>query len=381
MLSKQNHRVIFLHPNVESVATPISELLERFNYYGEVLQEECGSQDVRLHLVLGIRKKSFEEINFKLYKNLIIQRLSSSRIFPILFTFRVLILLGNIVRKNDRCTVVSGDLRAGLLSLISIKLCFGSAIKTQISIHGRLLPNYRFDFRQYFIRPLLWLGIKCTDSIRVVSEHLLKHVVQHYPGTQSKLFVSPIPVTNFDSSNNSSTSRLNSIAIVGRLHTERGILEALDFAKLALQEFKEVSLIIAGNGPLFRSVENWINASGLENRIKFLGHLPKHEVPRLLARVQILLSNAPHEGYGLSVREAALSGCVVVARKNMGTEELANLYGTGIFLYETKQEFMFQIRAALNESLDFAKLENLRKLQSEINFKAVNRLITSWLFN
>ena len=94
----------------------------------------------------------------------------------------------------------------------------------------------------------------------------------------------------------------------------------------------------------------------------------------------MLLSTAAREGYGLTLREAALSGCSVIARKSKGSVEAAEFYGGCIGVYETEKDAIESVNQALNGN--FPKLSpGLKILQAKLDESSLNKLVQSWVSN
>ena len=97
----------------------------------------------------------------------------------------------------------------------------------------------------------------------------------------------------------------------------------------------------------------------------------------LYAKTKVLLSTAPREGYGLTLREAALSQVHVIARQSKGVIEAQRLYPQRIDSYSTTTEAVTLIRKALDQKvIDLERDEVV--LQQELDSKSVGNLIYSW---
>lgn len=384
MYNDASRSVILLHPNVEALATPIPFLLTRLNKYGEMLQFETGNKKNKLIIALGISKPLFQLIDKKDFPSIHLLRLSGRKYVPIYFSFKSFLIIQKQIRLTTKCTVIAGDLRAALLPTVGAKILFRHRVRTQISIHGAVFYSQNpVTIRKFatdlLIRLMIRLTIRLTDSVRVVSKHLEVEIRSKYKSSQGKTFVAPIPI--LESSFNKEYFRKveESIVVLGRLHSERGVLEIIHWLANFLILNPRIQLTIAGEGPLKPNIEEWVSKLGLPNQVSVVGNLPSREVNRLLSRSHILVSNAPHEGYGLAIREAALHGCLIVARRNKGTEELIEVFGNRIFLYETIEEFQSNLELALQTQADLLSTSHLISTQKSIDSAAKRNLIWSWL--
>lgn len=372
--------VILLHPNIESVATSLPDLLSRLNDYASSIQHISNSNYNKMHLLIGISKSRFLNLDPTDYMALNIVRIADRSFFPVYFSIKANFFIHKHLKVQQRLTLIAGDLRASLMPLFFGKLIFRSRLKTQISIHGQfLVDRQRMNLKAYLINRILMLAIQTSDSIRVVSNHLASEIVKLDPELRGKTFVSPVPVSKSLLTNLPLKLSTNTIAIVGRLHPERGIIEALNLMALALRLNSELKVVVVGKGPLEFELTEWIVNSKLEDRIQFIGELGQAQVMELWTKIDILISNAEAEGYGMALREAALHGCRVVAKRNLGTENLAAEYGDAILLYSSAEQFIACLESAYSLRNSPIDTNRLRDIQELLDCEARALLIDSWL--
>lgn len=71
------------------------------------------------------------------------------------------------------------------------------------------------------------------------------------------------------------------------------------------------------------ALEQQIEASGLRGRVRFLGYLPRADIPALYRGAAALLFPSLFEGFGMPVLEAMASGCPVVCSNTTSLPEIA----------------------------------------------------------
>jgi glycosyltransferase involved in cell wall biosynthesis len=379
MHSNSPRVVVFLHPNIESVATLLPDLLFRLNDYSQGLQHRSNSKN-RLHLLIGISKSRFLNLDHTKYLALSITRIANRSFFPIFFSIKVYFFIRKHLKSQQQLTLIAGDLRASLIPLFFGKLMFGNRVRTQISIHGKfLMDRQRFNWKHLIINRTMMFAIQKSDSIRVVSNHLASEIERMGPELRRKIFISPVPILMNIHTNSTLKLSTNTIAIVGRLHPERGVIGALNLVEVALRSNTEMKLVVVGKGPLEFEITEWILNSNLGDRIEFIGELAQAQVIDLWTKVDILISNAEAEGYGMALREAALHGCRVVAKRNLGTENLAAEYGDAIFLYSSVEEFVACLESAYSLRNKPIDTFGLREMQYSLDSDSRALLIDSWL--
>ena len=109
-------------------------------------------------------------------------------------------------------------------------------------------------------------------------------------------------------------------------YTRLLIVGSMTFQKnhsLALQSLKllpEMTLDVAGTGPLESQIRREARALNVENRVNFLGNV--RDMSFLFANNDILLSTSTFEGFGLAVLEAQATGMPVVVPNVEGLVEV-----------------------------------------------------------
>ena len=113
---------------------------------------------------------------------------------------------------------------------------------------------------------------------------------------------------------------------LGRLHPNKGF----DLLLEALAATREVTLWIAGDGPLRPRLERLATRLGISGRVRFLGW--REDVPRLLAAADLLVCSSLHEPLGNVVIEAWSAGLPVVATASDGPAGLIQDGETGVLV-------------------------------------------------
>jgi len=113
---------------------------------------------------------------------------------------------------------------------------------------------------------------------------------------------------------------------LGRLHPNKGF----DLLLEALAATREVTLWIAGDGPLRPRLERLATRLGIIGRVRFLGW--REDVPRLLAAADLLVCPSLREPLGNVVIEAWSAGLPVVATASDGPAALIEDGESGILV-------------------------------------------------
>jgi glycosyltransferase involved in cell wall biosynthesis len=278
-------------------------------------------------------------------------------------------------RQSKLICLIGGDVWLGGAQVMILSALFPSKTRTQISFHG--IPNLTNNLILKVLRSLyLKILISRVDSIRVVSKSLLKILASKHEIESKKLFISPVPISI--PSEIRLTVKSIEISVVGRLHPERGILESMQIFDLLASLDRAPSIHFFGDGPLKRNLQDWRDSHSSSEKIFLHGHLPNSLIASHLASTRILLSCAPEEGYGLSLREALVSGAYVVARSNSGTLELSRQFPNAVYLFENVLEAKNLILGLLANESDLFDPEDITKRQRALDEKSLKFLAKSW---
>lgn len=362
----------FVHPRFGRDGTPVEELLIRFNAYGKSLAASSDGKQKVVTIFAGINPGDLLKIDSQFSTFVQVIRVSDPTNNFLAFALKSAVL---IRRQGMRFgLLVAGDFWVGGLATFILGKLNRESCSTQITLHGN--PMSASENRvgnTPTVRSIVFrLLLRNFDSIRLVSINLKELLRFDYERLESKTFVSPVHVPT--SVTALTSNRLNNtIVVLGRLHIERNPLEALKIVSHVLINNPLVRLELVGDGPLQSEVLKYCEKEINSHSYTFWGLLPHEEALRVLASSSVLLSSAPHEGYGLSIREALSCGVPVVARSNPETLGLARSWPKILCTYDSVTEAAKLVTHYLEvppEEADFSEfqaksmLENARDLQS-----------------
>jgi len=364
--------VAYINPRFSESAENENDLVARFARYSDDLIH-LTKNSRKLLLLLGSNTKVLNQS-----PNLQVQQLCTSTRNPIAFAIKA---RRSLHMQSARPSIlVAGDLTYGFLTSFIISRAYFRRIPIQISIHGNQWnfesekPN---NLHQYFLRKYLHLICKRSSSIRVVSSVLKDSVAFRLKIKESKIFVSPIPILPIPSFVDKRNMPL-CIAIVGRLHDERAPIDSLRIILDAFSSMPPCPVLIIGDGPLLKTAKELVGTTDYVNYFNFLGSRPKSEILELWPHINLVISSAREEGYGLAIREALLSGAVILCRSNKATLEFRDIFKDGIFLFE-------DLRTASKElvriSSNLGEIEiniSASKVQGDLDEVAIRALVSSW---
>ena len=216
-----------------------------------------------------------------------------------------------------------------------------------------------------------------SDTIRVVSEFQVEEINTISGKNVAAFIVAPIPIAPRMIANTQDEKNKKLIAVVGRLHPERGVQEIIDILSQLCASGVDLEVEIAGDGPMKTDVEKMVNL--FPNQITTLGFRDSRFLSELYGRASILLSAAPAEGYGLALREALFNGVHVVAKECQGTRSLKRDFCEQVHLYKSASTAVDILTSLLGNMPNAPTRQDSFPRQEQLDLRRIQDLARSWL--
>ena len=187
-----------------------------------------------------------------------------------------------------------------------------------------------------------------ADRITVVSRSLKQALKSSLPNQSDDVSMDIIPMgtdaTVFSPEKKNDNIRKkygikNKILLfVGRLTEKKGVDYLIDAMPMVLKQCTDVQLLIIGNGERASEFRSQAASYGLSAYVHFLGSIPNVELPAYYAVADIFIApsiiakGGDREGFGLTLVEAAMSGCLVISTKTGGIEDIIQDGKTGFLV-------------------------------------------------
>jgi glycosyltransferase involved in cell wall biosynthesis len=364
---------VLVIPDLSRDSTALSDLLGRFNSYGQKLAETTQGERISLNLFTGTLSENTDSMIRTEFPFLNVVSATGNRVK---FAWH----LYSEIRENKKFldVLIAGDPWITFLICLLARIFFG--IPIQVSIHGEpyLRVNAFGSFRGLIKHFWLKLFLNRAQSVRLVSIHQIEPVINFYRVKRYKISVSPIPI-RVPMSAPSLNKNLKVIGIVGRLHPERGLDSALQIISKLFESRQDFSLWVVGDGSERFNFERKLSNQCPGLSVTFTGSLRERDLEKIWNRISILLSTAESESFGRSLRESVLHGIPVVAKSNGGTEIFKSSFGKGIFVFEDTEQAVRSLSLLLDSPSSVVNVEEVREIQALINQQSLNTLIGSWI--
>lgn len=136
---------------------------------------------------------------------------------------------------------------------------------------------------------------------------------------------------------------------------KKGHRYTLEAFSRVLSCHKNLRLVLAGDGPLRKEMEQLCGQLDISSSVQFVGRIPFHEGSRLMQKADIFLHHSVTakdgdcEGIPTVIMEAMASGLTVISSRHAGIPEIINHGGTGYLAGERDiKEYSHIWKAALH---------------------------------
>lgn len=138
---------------------------------------------------------------------------------------------------------------------------------------------------------------------------------------------------------------------LGRVAHEKNIDFLLDVLPQVVAVFPDILLLIAGEGPARKHLENRVHSAGLGANVRFIGYLDRNtELNSCYASADIFVFASRTETQGLVLLEAMAQGTPVVSTAELGTLDVLK-EGEGVWIaQEDIADFAAKIISMLNDA-------------------------------
>lgn len=186
----------------------------------------------------------------------------------------------------------------------------------EMYLHHKILNIY--DNVDVFIAPGLFLKKKLQESG-------FKKRMLHLPN-----FFTFYDKEGYGKEDNTNDNKKTSIAYVGRLSHEKGLITLLDAAKLLQRRGSKILVNVVGDGQMMNELRDKVAVERISN-VRFLGYLKHENVYREIKNnLAVVLPSECYENNPLSVLEAFALGKPVIGSRRGGIPELVKDHERGV---------------------------------------------------
>jgi glycosyltransferase involved in cell wall biosynthesis len=364
---------IFIQAGLGKNAQPLEELLTRWDMYGRTLEEVTNGE---LRKILVYLPNSNQTLDLDRFEHLEVNFFTDSWLGRLGLIIQLRKRINRLTKRS--VTLVSGDIYISPILAQWVKFMCNGSVRIQVQFHGATYAKGNKSVSSFLRYLLVRLAIFVSDSIRIVSSFQKYEIQRLSPRKRKDFVLAPIPVSLSKIPDLRIPHIGLAILVLGRLHSERGIVQLVKLIDLLVYEKVECTINVVGDGPQADLLVPYTQNPHESTKVILHGLRNEIEVKTFLAQSDILISFAQQEGYGLALREAALSGVHVLARRSSGTEEALTAFPGRIDLIESAPDAFKLIKSFKPRRDDVEVLAELRLIQERNDTKVVQDLVKSW---
>lgn len=206
------------------------------------------------------------------------------------------------------------------------------------------------------------------DKIVAISEFTKKEIIEKYKVPPSKIEVSYIGVEKNKYFPKENPNKKNvTLLFLGGLKKRKNVSFLIS---LMPKINKRASLLICGDGPERKNLENLVDKLGLQNRVVFTGFVKENNKNDYYNQADIMLFPTLKEGFGLMPLEAGLCGKPTIASRVASVPEVIIDGKTGLLAdLNDEQDWLKKINLLINNKALREKLGKNALLHSKKMFK------------
>jgi glycosyltransferase involved in cell wall biosynthesis len=277
----------------------------------------------------------------------------------------------NILKRSQDTDIFLFFMETGLpIPMLIAKLrkkkiiwLFPSSLEKRIEHHH--------DFINLLLFPFQSLSYIFTDKIVLYSPNLIKEwkldkysdkiLFAHEHFIDTKNLTTTIPFY----------SRIPIIAYIGRLSEEKGVRNFVQSIPAVLENNKELTVIIGGDGPLKEEIDVFLVKNGLDSRVELIGWISAECLPQYLNKLQLLVLPSYTEGLPNIMLEAMACGTPVLATPVGAIPDFIRDGETGFIMENNSSACISEniIRAQENPDLEKITITARKMVEKEFSFE------------
>lgn len=146
---------------------------------------------------------------------------------------------------------------------------------------------------------------------------------------------------------------------LGRVAKEKNIDELVNYLPSLIKKDKSIILVIAGDGPYRKNIEELVKKLNVEKYVRFTGMINPSETYKYYGFADVFVCGSTSETQGITYIEAQACGVPLVCRYDKCLDKVL-FNGENGYFYKSENEYINKVLTILND----AKLRNKMKAKS-----------------
>jgi glycosyltransferase involved in cell wall biosynthesis len=250
-----------------------------------------------------------------------------------LFILGQFLILWLIVRHRIQVVVAQSPYE-GFVAALAIKFAawFGYKVGLAVEVHGDfeeslfLYRSIRFRaLHRFMMKQAALYSLAQADVLRAISSSTTNQLKRWAPETTIVQFPAWTDIETFLEAGRKKANDTCSIVYAGVLNPVKGIHHLINAFSVVAEQFPSAPLFVIGkyeNKSYGASLRIQVQKLGLENRVRFIGHLSQAELACRMSEAAVLVLPSTSEGLGRVIIEAMATATPVIGSDVGGIPEL-----------------------------------------------------------
>ena len=225
------------------------------------------------------------------------------------------------------------------------------------------------------IMNIIQKNLDAADIICSTSE-VMKKQTEKLLKQPKEIFVTPFGIdTNKFTPKKEFSDKVRIIGTVKTLAPKYGISTLIKSFALLLDKVspnEDLKLVIAGDGPQRKELEQLAKDLNISDRCEFLGRIPHDKVPETLHSFDIYAALSESESFGVAILEASACGLPVVVSDAGGLPEVVEDSVTGIVVPRNDP---------ISAMIAFKRLLSSKKTRETMGISGIERVRKNYTWN
>ena len=174
----------------------------------------------------------------------------------------------------------------------------------------------------------------------------------------------------------------NLIGYIGRLSSEKGVLNFAKAIPLILKERDDLDFLIGGNGQLFDEIKNELNNNGSYDKVELTGWITRDELSKYLNELKLIISPSYTEGGVPAVIMEAMACGTIVLVTPVAAADIIKDGESGFILEDNSPECIAKnvIRVLAHPNLDKIVKNASNLVEEEFSYEKVVKQYRDMLY-
>jgi glycosyltransferase involved in cell wall biosynthesis len=248
--------------------------------------------------------------------------------------------LSRIIASGGFDIVHAHGIKAGFIGRLAVAGAGGGVCPFIVTVHSHVLARTDSRTARWRHRTLDRSLDRYVTRYIAISESIARELIQAHSLPAEKVVVVPtgVDITPFLAEQDCASARLALgvpvdapvVGLAGRFSAHKGLRDLVTAMPEIIRRVPGVRFVVGGSGLLESQLRNQAVALGVADSIVWPGHVLN--MPRFLSALDVFVSSATTEAFGIALIEAAAAGVPTVATRVGGADEIVIDGETGLLV-------------------------------------------------